>query len=139
MRNLTEQRSRTMRAVKSKNTAPEMLVRKTIFNMGYRYSLHHTELPGTPDLVFRSQKKVIFVHGCFWHGHSCPRGARLPKQNAEYWRKKIERNMQRDGAHLMKLQTMGWKSLVVWECELKNLTQLKKSLLNFLAPMNLSK
>lgn len=134
MKNLTEQRSDTMRAIKSKDTAPEKLVRKIVFKMGYRYRLHRDDLPGKPDLVFPGRNKVIFVHGCFWHGHQCARGARLPKQNAEYWSKKINRNMQRDNAHLVKLNATGWKSLIIWECELKNLEQLSNALLKFLSP-----
>ena len=91
----SELRSRTMRAVKGRDTKPEMAVRRLLHRMGYRYRLHRKELPGRPDIVFGSRRKVIFVHGCFWHGHSCKRGNRLPKTNAEYWQTKIARNVER--------------------------------------------
>src|SRR5205814_5907334 len=91
-----EQRSRIMRAVKGRDTAPEMTVRRIVHGMGYRYRLHRKDLPGKPDLVFPRDHKVIFVHGCFWHGHDCQRGARAPKMNADYWSTKIARNRNRD-------------------------------------------
>ena len=84
-----------MRAVRSRDTKPEMAVRRLLHRLGYRYRLHRRNLPGTPDIVFGPRRKVIFVHGCFWHGHSCPRGARLPATNTDYWRRKINRNVQR--------------------------------------------
>lgn len=89
-------RSRTMRAVRSANTKPEMIVRRMLHNAGFRYRLHRADLAGKPDLVFVSRRKVIFVHGCFWHGHGCKRGARVPKTNQNYWINKIERNRERD-------------------------------------------
>ncbi|GAN87812.1 MULTISPECIES: very short patch repair endonuclease [Acetobacteraceae] len=113
-------RSRTMRAVKSKNTSPELVVRKLIHAMGYRFRLHRKDLPGTPDLVFPGRKMALFVNGCFWHGHDCQRGARIPKNNVEYWTKKIERNRARDKETLISLQKLGWRVHVVWECELKD-------------------
>ena len=91
----SEQRSRTMRAVRDRDTKPELAVRRLLHRMGYRYRLHWRDLPGKPDIVFGPRRKVIFVHGCFWHGHSCNRGNRLPKTNAEYWKAKIERNVAR--------------------------------------------
>lgn len=108
-----------MRQVKSKDTTPELKVRRLIYSLGYRYRLHSKELPGKPDLVFPGRKKIIFVHGCFWHGHHCKRGARIPKTNREYWIQKISRNVERDRKHLAQLQSMGWKTLVLWECEIK--------------------
>lgn len=126
-------RSRIMRAVKSRDTAPEMKIRRLVFQMGYRYRLHRRDLPGTPDLVFSGRKKVIFVHGCFWHAHDCKRGARQPKTNMDYWHQKISRNRNRDSDHQKKLMEMGWDVLVIWECELKNterLTEIIKSFLN---------
>src|SRR6185437_3811014 len=93
---MSELRSRTMRAVKSRNTSPELAVRRVVHRMGYRFRLHRENLPGKPDLVFPKFQKVIFVHGCFWHGHSCTRGARVPKENHEYWQKKISGNRIRD-------------------------------------------
>jgi DNA mismatch endonuclease (patch repair protein) len=111
-------RSRTMRAVKSKDTEPEWIVRKLLHAAGYRYRLHAKELPGKPDLVFPSRRKVVFVHGCFWHGHACARGARRPKTNSEYWKGKIARNRERDEAHLIALRQGGWKVRTIWECEI---------------------
>lgn len=128
----SELRSRIMRAVKGTDTGPEMLVRRITFGMGYRYRLHRADLPGKPDMVFVRRRKVIFVHGCFWHGHSCPRGARQPKQNAEYWLKKITGNRDRDKVNLSALKKLGWKVLVVWECGLKNPDDVKHRIANFL-------
>lgn len=118
----SEQRSRTMRAVKGKDTGPEMAVRRLVHGMGYRYRLHRKDLPGNPDLVFGPRRKVIFVHGCFWHGHRCKRGDRTPKENRDYWQKKIARNLKRDREHLKALKGAGWRVLVVWECEIKKAT-----------------
>ena len=115
-------RRRTMQAVKSRDTHPEMIVRRLVHQAGYRYRLYRSDLPGKPDLTFPKLKKIIFVHGCFWHGHNCKRGARQPKENAEYWIKKISRNQERDAKEQTALRAMGWNVLVVWECEL----QLKK-------------
>ena len=108
-----------MRAVKCKDTAPEMVVRRLVHSLGYRYRLHRRDLPGKPDLVFGPRRKVIFVHGCFWHGHTCKRGNRQPKTNADYWRKKIQVNKERDKSTLEELRARGWEILVVWECETK--------------------
>lgn len=115
-----EQRSAVMRRVKSKHTAPELKLRKLLTSLGYRYRLHRADLPGKPDLVFPGRRKLIFVHGCFWHGHDCPRGARAPKNNADYWQAKIARNRARDAAHQTKLAETGWRVLTVWECEMKD-------------------
>ena len=106
-----------MRAVKAKNTGPEMAVRRLVHSMGYRYRLHRKGLPGKPDLVFALRRKVIFVHGCFWHGHACKRGARIPKANRDYWTRKIARNKERDQHHLSALHADRWQALVIWECE----------------------
>lgn len=114
----SELRSRTMRAVRSRDTAPEMKVRRLLHRMGYRYRLHRRDLPGRPDIVFASRRKVIFVHGCFWHGHSCKRGNRLPKTNGEYWMAKIARNVERHANQLDELASDGWDALTLWECEL---------------------
>ena len=126
------QRSRIMRAVKSSNTKPEMIVRRVAFGMGYRYRLHRSDLPGTPDLVFVAKRKVVFIHGCFWHGHNCLRGARIPKQNQSYWIEKIYKNKQRDKSNLRKLKSSGWKYLVLWECGLKDERKLHSRLRDFL-------
>lgn len=114
-----KQRSAIMRAVKSKDTEPEMIVRKLVHGMGYRYRLHSRRLTGKPDLVFAGRRKVIFVHGCFWHGHNCSRGARQPKANSEYWKAKIARNAERDTCNALSLLNSGWKIMTVWECETK--------------------
>lgn len=113
------ERSQIMRAVKSHDTAPEMTVRRLVHAMGYRYRLHRKDLPGKPDITFQSRHKVIFVHGCFWHGHECKRGARIPKTNREYWETKIARNRKRDHRHDEELTRAGWRVLVVWECQIK--------------------
>jgi DNA mismatch endonuclease (patch repair protein) len=121
-----------MRRVKDKDTAPEMLIRRMVYGMGYRYRLHRKELPGKPDLVFPGRRKIIFVHGCFWHGHPCKRGARMPKTNTGYWRRKIERNRTRDREHLDALENSGWRVLVIWECELKDRDALTLKIQTFL-------
>ena len=111
-------RSRNMSRIKGRDTKPEMVVRRLLYRMGYRYRLHRKDLPGKPDIVFGPRRKVIFVHGCFWHGHSCKRGSRLPKTNIEYWRAKIARNVERHSDQLDELTVTGWKGLTLWECEL---------------------
>ena len=115
-----ETRSRIMRMVRSEDTAPEILVRRFVHHLGYRFRLHREYFPGKPDLVLPRLMSVIFVHGCFWHGHGCPRGARLPKTNAKYWSNKIARNVSRDKSNQHKLRSLGWRPLVVWECELRS-------------------
>lgn len=114
-----EKRSAVMRRVKSRDTAPERAVRRLLWSAGYRYRLQDKTLPGRPDIVMRGRRTAIFVHGCFWHGHDCARGARKPKANADYWIAKIGRNRTRDAAAAEALAERGWRSLVVWECELK--------------------
>ena len=123
-----EKRSDVMRQVKAKGTSPEIKVRKLLWGMGLRYRLHRKDLPGAPDIVLVSRKLAIFVHGCFWHGHDCARGARVPKQNRPYWTQKIERNRQRDVRTQAELIARGWTPLVVWECELKDVPALKARL-----------
>jgi len=114
------ERSATMRAVKSRDTRPELVVRKTLRAIAPGYRLQRADLPGKPDIVYGRLKLAIFVHGCFWHGHDCRRGARMPKDNADYWRAKIARNRARDAATLAALASLGWRALVVHECELKD-------------------
>lgn len=114
------QRRRTMQAVKSGDTKPELLVRRRLHALGYRYRLHDRRLPGKPDLVFARRGAVVFVHGCFWHGHDCARGARRPAANRDYWARKIARNRARDAANREALEAMGWRVLTVWECELRD-------------------
>lgn len=131
-----EHRSRNMAAIKSKGMKPEMIVRSIAHRLGYRFRLHAPDLPGKPDLVFRSRKKVIFVHGCFWHQHakkSCKDG-RMPKSRLGYWKPKLERNVQRDISVRRALRRTGWGMLVVWECDaLRRAEAIAKRLNSFLA------
>lgn len=127
-----ERRSANMRAVHGKDTAPEIVVRRIVHGMGYRYRLHGRDLPGKPDLVFRSRQKAVFVHGCFWHRHKgCPRASE-PKSNINFWRAKLDRNAARDAEQLRALKKIGWRVLVVWQCELKNERRLAAKLRSFL-------
>jgi DNA mismatch endonuclease (patch repair protein) len=114
------ERSRIMRAVKSRDTEPERIVRRIIAGLGYRYRLNRADLPGKPDLTIPARASVVFVHGCFWHGHRCRRGARMPQTNTAYWSQKLSRNRSRDVSARRLLRKLGWKVLVIWECELKD-------------------
>lgn len=107
-----------MASVKAKGTKPEMIVRRSLHRLGFRYRLHGSDLPGSPDIVFPSRRKVIFVHGCFWHGHEC-RWGRLPKSNVDFWRAKIDANRARDNRNVTDLQRLGWDTHTVWQCELR--------------------
>jgi len=124
-------RSAIMRSVKSRDTKPEMAVRQFVHRLGYRFRLHRKDLPGTPDLVFPRLRKVVFVHGCFWHGHNCVRGDRMPKSNSDYWFAKISRNRERDNQNQALLRAYGWEVFVAWECQIKSL-QAKTELKAFL-------
>ena len=132
MKETPEQRSRIMRAVKGADTTPELAVRRLAHGMGFRFRLHRKDLPGKPDLTFPRLRKVIFVNGCFWHGHDCARGARIPVQNRDYWTRKVARNVERDRNAQSALQRLGWKSLVVWECEIRDQDRLRRALRRFL-------
>lgn len=126
------ERSKQMALVRHKDTKPELAVRRLAHGMGYRYRLHARALPGQPDMVFASRRKVIFVHGCFWHRHrGCP-NCRLPKSKLEFWKPKLEGNRRRDRTNLAKLRKLGWKSLVVWECEIKDRLALAARIKKFL-------
>jgi len=114
-----EQRSAVMRAVKGRDTTPELAVRRILRAAGIGYRLGGRGLPGRPDLVMQGRRVAVFVHGCFWHGHDCPRGARLPKANADYWTAKIGRNRARDSAACRALEGAGWRVVTVWECDMK--------------------
>tara|TARA_Y100000813_G_C24140166_1_gene342052 strand:- start:169 stop:546 length:378 start_codon:yes stop_codon:yes gene_type:complete len=124
-----------MRRIKSQDMKPEILVRKMVYALGFRYRLHQKNLPGKPDLVFRKLGKIIFVHGCFWHQHSDPncRDGRMPKSNKSYWNPKLEGNIERFAAQEAELRAQGWEVLVVWECETKNKNYLRSKLLDFLS------
>lgn len=134
-----EKRSYIMKRIRGKDTAPELMVRKLIYSLGYRYRLHVKELPGKPDLVFLGRKKIIFVHGCFWHGHNCKKG-KPPKTNFDYWLPKLNENQARDARNQTLLESMGWQVLVLWQCEINDTDSLKKIITNFLerASANLS-
>ena len=121
-----------MSRVRSKDTTPELAVRRLVFGMGYRYRLYDKRLPGRPDLVFAGRRKVVFVNGCFWHGHRGCRYARLPRTNTDFWRKKIRKNRARDRRNAALLEASGWKVLTVWQCELKDVETLADSLYEFL-------
>lgn len=125
------QRSERMARIKAKNTKPELAVRRLVHSMGFRYRLHARDLPGRPDLVFRSRRKVIFVHGCFWHQHDCHLG-RLPKSRLDFWRAKLDSNVQRDKKVEKELADLGWQVLIVWECELPNAVKLEEKIEDFL-------
>lgn len=124
-------RSAIMRAVPGRDTSAEMKVRRLLRPIAPGYRLHRKDVPGNPDIAFLGAKKAIFVHGCFWHGHDCRRGARMPKTNAEYWQAKIARNRARDARHLEELNARGWRALVVWECELSDEAALAQRLRAF--------
>jgi DNA mismatch endonuclease, patch repair protein len=131
--NLTpDQRRHCMARVRSEHTAPEMIVRRLAHRLGYRFRLHRADLPGKPDLVFPARRKVIFVHGCFWHVHDCPAGRKAPKTNHDYWASKRAANNERHEQHRTALAELGWSSLVVWECELRDRSTLGARIQAFL-------
>lgn len=127
-----EKRRALMSKIKGVNTAPEMIVRRLAFSMGYRYRLHGKNLPGRPDLVFPGRKSVVFVHGCFWHQHKGCKKATMPQTRTEFWSKKLNRNVERDVEVLNALTKLGWRVLTIWECETKEPEQLAKRLSEFL-------
>jgi DNA mismatch endonuclease (patch repair protein) len=129
-------RRRIMAAVKGRDTKPELVVRRLLFAMGYRYRLHRKDLPGRPDIVFGPRRKAIFVHGCFWHRHQGCSKATSPKTRKEFWNDKFDRNMERDADALRRLSDMGWSSLVVWECETREPDELASTLRAFLDEKN---
>lgn len=126
-------RSRMMSGIRSRDTKPELVVRRALHGMGYRYRLHAKELPGRPDIVFRRRQLAIFVQGCFWHRHPDPgcRLARLPKSRLDFWLPKLEGNRRRDVANVERLESAGWRVLLVWECQLKDREQLGNTLRRF--------
>ncbi len=127
-----EQRQRCMASISGKNTKPELIVRKLLFSLGYRYRLHYSSLPGKPDLVFPGKRKVIFIHGCFWHRHDCKKGKSMPSKNSEFWKKKLSDNVSRDSKNISDLKKLGWEVLVIWACELNNLELLVVNLRSYL-------
>lgn len=131
-----QERSERMSRIRSKNTKPEIAVRKIVHGLGFRYRLHSKKLPGTPDLIFSSRKKVVFIHGCFWHLHKGCRIYRLPKSKKDFWFPKLNDNRKRDLKNQRSLKKLGWEFLVVWECSLKNKEKLTKKLRIFLETLN---
>jgi DNA mismatch endonuclease (patch repair protein) len=127
-------RSEIMGRIKSKDTKPEMLVRRFLHGLGYRYALHKRDLPGAPDLVFPSRRKVILVHGCFWHQHKGCVDGRVPKSRKGYWGPKLLRNVQRDRRNISKLRRCGWRVMTVWECDISDSDRLVARLVRFLGP-----
>ena len=127
-----EERSERMSRIRSRDTTPELVVRHTVHRMGYRYRLHRRDLPGTPDLVFGPRRKVIFVHGCFWHLHEGCRRARIPKSRVDFWRPKLEGNRARDERNRAELERRRWGVLVIWECEIKDRSELEQRIEEFL-------
>jgi DNA mismatch endonuclease (patch repair protein) len=126
------ERSAAMAKIRAKDTKPELLVRRLIHSMGFRYRLHARKLPGHPDLVFPGRRMAIFVHGCFWHLHGRCKRARIPKSNRKFWTEKLNGNRARDAASLKQLRRLGWKSLVLWECQLGKEAVLRRRILRFL-------
>jgi DNA mismatch endonuclease (patch repair protein) len=134
-----ERRSDNMRQIRSKDTTPELVLRSLVHRLGYRFRLHRKDLPGNPDLVFPSRKKVVFLHGCFWHHHpSCPEG-RIPGSRVDYWGPKLNRNQVRDAANQALLEEQGWGVLIVWECALRDTVVVKRTVKQFLGPAKASK
>ncbi|CAJ0693770.1 hypothetical protein R82526_04045 [Ralstonia mannitolilytica] len=129
-----EKRSWLMSRIKSKDTTPELAVRRLLHRLGYRYRLHTAHLPGKPDLVFPARKKVVFVHGCFWHGHAGCRYAKTPGSRSEFWREKMDRNRSRDQRNQKELEDLGWSVFVVWQCQLRQPANVLEELKSFLGP-----
>jgi DNA mismatch endonuclease (patch repair protein) len=126
-----EQRRRIMQSVKTRDTGPELRVRRIVYRLGYRYRLNAKNLPGRPDIVFPGRKKAIFVHGCFWHAHGCPKG-RAPKSRLDYWKPKLKANKTRDAAQVRALKVLGWSVLTVWQCQTIDTKALRSRLSAFL-------
>lgn len=130
----TDKRSIIMSHIGSKGTKPELSVRKLVHSMGYRFRLHLKQLPGCPDLVFTKRKKIIFVNGCFWHGHDDCKKAKTPKSNVDFWTKKIEINKSRDELNYAKLRSLGWELLIIWQCQLVEKESIFNKIVKFLGP-----
>ncbi|MDO8400517.1 MAG: very short patch repair endonuclease [Bradyrhizobium sp.] len=128
------QRSERMSRIRSKNTRPELAVRRILFGLGYRYQLHRSDLPGKPDLVFPSRKKALFVHGCFWHAHQGCKVANIPKSRTEFWQAKFQRNIERDKLNKRALRRLGWSTLTVWKCQIKREDRLLRRIISYLGP-----
>lgn len=127
-----EQRSRNMSKIRGKDTKPELLVRSMLHRMGYRFRVQGRRLPGRPDIVFSARKKVIQIHGCFWHRHDCPNGRSMPSTRKDFWAEKFRGNVERDARNLEKLDALGWSCLTLWECEIKDDAEIRRRLRKFL-------
>ena len=127
-----QQRSFNMSKIRDKNTKPEMIVRSIVHRMGFRFSLHNKKLPGKPDIVLSRHKKIIFVHGCFWHIHNCKYGKVKPATNADFWTNKRQGNAARDKENIRKLKQLGWRVLVIWECQIRKSEKAVNSIKRFL-------
>jgi DNA mismatch endonuclease (patch repair protein) len=125
-------RSAVMARIKSRDTKPELLLRRLLTELGARYRLHRKDLPGSPDVAMPGRRLAIFVHGCFWHGHDCPRGSRVPKANRDYWLAKVARNVARDARNVADLTAAGWRVETVWECQMKDQGALRERLAGLL-------
>ncbi len=132
-----DQRRRNMQAIRGRDTKPEMFVRRLVHKMGYRFRLHRKDLPGRPDLVLPQHRRVIYVHGCYWHVHTCRWGQVVPKTNAKFWATKRAGNVERDKNNRKEIESLGWSVLVVWECETREAETLRDRLAEFLAPTEL--
>jgi len=135
----SEQRSRNMKAIGSRDTRPELAVRRLVHSLGYRYRLHRKDLPGSPDLAFISKRKAIFVHGCFWHRHGRCSRATVPQSNAGFWLTKLAKNVKRDADVIRKLKSSGWKVLVIWGCQLGDSANLRRTVERFLGKKAVSR
>jgi DNA mismatch endonuclease, patch repair protein len=127
------ERSRNMAKIKGRNTVPELAVRRLIHKLGFRFRLHYPKLIGKPDIVLPRHKKIVLVHGCFWHLHDCKRGQSAPKTNADFWSQKRLRNAERDAQNLEMYDSAGWKTLILWECEIRDSAALERKLISFIS------
>lgn len=127
-----QQRSERMARIRSRDTKPELVLRKLVHGMGYRYRLNRRDVIGCPDLAFIGRRKALFLHGCFWHRHDCPAGRRVPKSRLDFWEEKFSKNVKRDALVSEQLRKAGWRSLVVWECQLRDLTKVVRKIRKFL-------
>ncbi len=128
-----KQRSYCMSHNKGKNTNPEICVRGLVHSLGYRYRLHRRDLPGCPDMVLPGKKKVIFINGCYWHRHNCKKGRSMPATRKQFWQTKFKKTVARDRKNIKTLKSLGWKILIIWECQIKNIQPLIRKLRQFLA------
>lgn len=127
-----QERSAQMRLVRSKNSRAEIALRSWVHRLGYRFRVHSSDVPGSPDLCIKSRRKAVFLHGCFWHRHDCVSGRRLPKSRTVFWRNKLEQNRERDAKTLQTLTAQGWRTLIVWECEMRDRPSVERKLQEFL-------